>query len=75
MIYFYSNAYNEFTAVSFQFSRIGNDPGAAELLKGLDQDLTLGEYIDVLPVEFDLETQIKDPFVVCHNLLFAKLMN
>ncbi|PUU80840.1 hypothetical protein B9Z19DRAFT_1078446 [Tuber borchii] len=47
-------------AVTFQFSRIGNDPGAAKLLTNLDEDPDLGEYIDVLPVEFDLECLLED---------------
>ena len=62
----YFNAHNGFVAVTFQFSRIGNDPGAAQLLIDLDDDPDLGEYIDVLPVEFDLERQLEDKwFVVC----------
>ena len=76
MIYFYSNAYNWFTAVSFQFSRIGNDPGATQLLIDLDDDPDLGEFIDVLPVEFDLKSQLEDKwFVVCHNRLSSKLID
>lgn len=50
-----SNTYNGFTAVAFQFSRIGNDSGAAKLLQDLDRDETLRKLIDVLPVEFDPE--------------------
>ena len=74
MIYFYSNTYNEFTAVTFQFSRIGNDPGAAELLEDLDDDPDLREYIDVLPVEFELKRLLEEDkwLLVCHNLLFFK---
>ena len=76
MIYFYSNTYNGFTAVSFQFSRIGNDPGAEQLLNDLDDDEELGEFIDVLPVEFDPEIKLKDKwFVVCHNRLSSELIN
>ena len=68
VVYFYSNTYNGFTAVSFQFSRIGNDPGAAQLLIDLDEDPDLGDYIDILPVEFDLESQLEDKwFIVGHN--------
>ena len=75
MIYFYSNTYNEFTAVTFQFSRIGNDPGAAKLLEDLDKDRDLRESIDVLPVEFDLKCLLATKwFVVCHNQLFSKLI-
>ena len=67
MIYFYSNTYNQFTAVRFQFSRIGNDPGAAQLLADLDQDPDIGEYIDVLPVELGLEGQLANKWsVVCY---------
>ena len=62
----YFNAHNGFAAVTFQLSRIGNDPGAAQLLIDLDEDPDLGEYLDVLPVEFDLERQLEDKwFVVC----------
>jgi len=70
------HAYNEFTAVAFQFSRIGKDPGAIELLKRLDDDAELGEFIDVLPVEMEFGDQsFKDKwFVVCHNLLFSVLI-
>ena len=76
MIYFYSNTYNGFTAVSFQFSRIGNDPGAEQLLNDLDDDKELGEFIDVLPVEFDPEIKLVDKwFVVCHNRLSSELIN
>ena len=76
MIYFYSNTYNEFTAVRFQLSRIGNDPGAVKLLEDLDQDPDLGEYIDVLPVEFYLESLFADKWsVVCHIWLFSRLIN
>ena len=75
MIYIYSNAYNGLTAVTFQFSRIGNDPGAARLLIDLDQDPDLGKFIDILPVEFDLERQLEDKWwVVCHNQLFKLLI-
>ncbi|PWW79091.1 hypothetical protein C7212DRAFT_22977, partial [Tuber magnatum] len=49
-----------FGAVTFQFSRVGNDPGAAKLLKGLDKDPDLGKFIDVLPVEQDLQQQLED---------------
>ena len=62
------NTYNGLVAVTFQFSRIGNDSGAAQLLIDLDEDPDLGDYIDILPVEFDLERQLEDKwFVVCHN--------
>ena len=72
----YFNAYKGPTAVSFQFSRIGNDPGAAQLLRDLDEDPDLGEYIDVLPVEFNLKKQLEDKwFVVCRNQLSSKLIN
>ncbi|PUU80835.1 hypothetical protein B9Z19DRAFT_1020740 [Tuber borchii] len=62
-------------AVSFQFSRIGDDPGAAELLMDLEKDPYLGKYIDVFPVEFSLERQLEDKwFVVCHIQLFKLLI-
>jgi len=65
-----SNTYNGFTAVSFQFSRIGNDPGAAELLQGLDRNESLRKLIDVLPVEFDPKFLLAEKwFVVCHTRL------
>ena len=68
MICLYTITYNKFIAVTFQFSRIGNDPGGAQLLIDLDDDPELGEYIDVFHVEFDLERQLEDKwFVVCHN--------
>ena len=76
MAYLFSNTYNGSAAVSFQFSLIGNDPGAAKLLEELDQDPDVGEHIDILPVEFDLKHQMEDKwFVVCHVLFFCKLLN
>jgi len=75
MINLFSNSYNGFTAVSFQFSRIGNDSGAAQLLIDLDEDTDLGDSIDILPVEFDLEHQLEDKwFIVCHNQPFFRLL-
>ena len=75
-VYLCSNAYNGSTAVSFQFSRIGNDPGATKLLQDLDDDAELGEFIDVFPVEFDIQHQMEDKwFVVCHNPLFSELIS
>jgi len=72
--YLYFNTYKVPTAVRFQFSRIGNDPGAAELLEDLGQDEELGEFIDVFPVEFDREGLLEDKwFVVCYNLLFRHI--
>ena len=76
MVYLCSNTYNVPTAVSFQFSLIGNDPRAAKLLEELDQDPDIGEHNDILPVEFDLEHQMEDKwFVVCHVLFFRRLIN
>jgi len=73
--YFYSNTYNGSTAVLFQFSRIGSDPGAAMLLHNLGQDPGIGEFIDVLPVKFDPKGEFPEKwFVVCHYLLFSKLL-
>jgi len=68
------NTYNGFAAVTFQFSRIGNDPGAAQLLEDLDQDQEIGNCIDVLPVEFDPQGEFPEKwFVVCHKRLFSGL--
>ena len=73
LIYFYYNTYSGFTAVTFQFTRIGNDPGAAQLLIDLDEDPDIREYLDVLPVEFGLENLSEDKwFVVCLDMLFSK---
>ena len=36
-------------AVSFQFARVGNDEGAANLLRKIDNDETVGQYVDCLP--------------------------
>ena len=70
------NTYNGFAAVTFQFSRIGNDEGAAQLLEDLDQDRKIRKYIDVLPVEFDPKGGFPEKwFVVCHNLLFSKFID
>jgi len=64
------HTHNGFIAVSFQFSRIGNDPGAAELLQGLDRNESLRKYINVLPVEFDPKSLLAEKwFVVCHTRL------
>ena len=70
------HTYDEFAAVRFQFTRVGSDPGAAELLESLDQDREIGEYIDVLPVEFNPKGEFPEKwFVVCQNLLFSKFIN
>ena len=76
MVYIYFNAYNGLIAVTFQFSCIGNDPGAAQLLRDLHDDPNLREFLDVLPVEFDLECLLADKWwwVVCHNQLFKLLI-
>ena len=76
MVHFCSNTYPGFAAVSFQFSLIGNDPHSAMLLEDLDDDPDVGDYIDMLPIEFDFKDQLRDKwFVVCHNLHFSKLIN
>ena len=76
MIFFYSNTYNGFTAVAFQLSCIGNDPGAARLLIELDQDPDVGEYIDAFLVGSDFERHLEDKwFVVCYNQHFSKLID
>lgn len=36
-------------AVAFQFSRVGDDKGALELLQKLDDDAEVGQYVDCLP--------------------------
>ena len=73
MVYLCYNTYHGSVAVSFQFSRIGNNPDAAMLFEDLDDDPDLGEYIDTLQIEFDLERQLEDKwFVVCPNRLFSK---
>ncbi|PUU80846.1 hypothetical protein B9Z19DRAFT_1106816 [Tuber borchii] len=59
-------------AVSFQFSHIGNDSGAAELLISLDKDPDLGEYISLLPCEFDLEGELDHKWFVLSTKQFAK---
>ncbi|PUU80827.1 hypothetical protein B9Z19DRAFT_1063118 [Tuber borchii] len=53
-----------FDAVAFQFSRIGNDSGAAQLLTDLDGDRDIREYVDVLPVKFDPECLLADKWFV-----------
>jgi len=69
----YFNTYNGLAAVSFQFSRIGNDPIAAQLLMDLDGYREVRKYIDVLPTKFDPECLLADKwFVVCHARLFFK---
>lgn len=74
MLCFYSDTYNGLTAVSFHFSRIGNDDGAYQLLKGLDNDLNIGENIDVFDVISDVEGQLDDEWLaVCHYLLFKSM--
>ncbi|KAG0641329.1 hypothetical protein HOY80DRAFT_1135357 [Tuber brumale] len=61
-------------AVTFQFSRIGSDLGAAQLLKKLDQDPVIGSYIDVLPVEFDLKQQMEDKWFVLPKILLGAIL-
>ncbi|RPB03047.1 hypothetical protein L873DRAFT_1841382 [Choiromyces venosus 120613-1] len=62
-------------AVTFQFSRIGNDPGATQLLKELDQDADLGDFIDVLPVECDLKRQLEgDKWFVLPKILLGAIL-
>ncbi|KAG0128934.1 hypothetical protein HOY82DRAFT_671393 [Tuber indicum] len=63
-----------FDAVSFQFSRIGNDRGAEELLIELDKDHELGKYIDVLPLEFDIESQLADKWFVLPKILLGAIL-
>jgi hypothetical protein len=64
-----------FEAVAFQFSHIGNDPGAAQLLNDLDDDKDIGDWIDTLPVDHDLNRQLSDDkwFVLPKILLGAIL--
>ncbi|PUU82953.1 hypothetical protein B9Z19DRAFT_1073820 [Tuber borchii] len=61
-------------AVAFQFTRIGNDPGAARLLMDLDQDPDLREYIDVLPTEFDLERRMSEKWFVLPKILLGAIL-
>jgi len=78
---FYSNTYNGFTAVAFQFSCIGNSPGATQLLTELNridpnQDPKIRECVDGFLVGSDLESQLADKwFMVCHYRLFPELVN
>ena len=37
------------TAVSFQFARVGDDQAAADLLRKIDDDKTIDQYVDCLP--------------------------
>ena len=77
MMHFYYNTYDEFTAVSFQFSLIGNDIGAQMVLEGLysNHDLDIGKYIDVLHVDRHFEPQLVDKwFVVCHTQLLRLMI-
>ncbi|KAG0128933.1 hypothetical protein HOY82DRAFT_611482 [Tuber indicum] len=61
-------------AVLFQFSRIGNDSGAAQMLTELDEDASLGKYIDVLPVELDFENQLEDKWFVLPKILIGAIL-
>ncbi|PUU79858.1 hypothetical protein B9Z19DRAFT_1045955 [Tuber borchii] len=61
-------------AVRFQFSRIGNGPGAAQLLIDLDEDRDVREYIDVLPVEFDLERLLADKWFILPKILLGAIL-
>ncbi|CUS12903.1 unnamed protein product [Tuber aestivum] len=64
-----------FEAVTFQFSRIGNDPGATQLLEELDNDVDLGKYIDILPVECDLRRQLaEDRWFVLPKILLGAIL-
>ncbi|KAA8912325.1 hypothetical protein FN846DRAFT_773380 [Sphaerosporella brunnea] len=36
-------------AIGFQFAKVGNDQGAERLLKRLDDDLKVGDYVDCFP--------------------------
>jgi len=75
MIYLYSNTYNGFTAVLFQFIRVGSDRSTAQLLLDLDQDPDLAEFVGVLPFKFNPEYQPEDKWdIVCYNQLLFKLI-
>jgi len=63
-----------FDAVTFQFSRIGNDSGAAKLLEDLDQDPDVGKYIDVLPVGFDPEGEFPEKWFVLPKILLGAIL-
>ncbi|CUS12905.1 unnamed protein product [Tuber aestivum] len=59
-IYFYSCTYKRLPAVTFQFSLIGNNPGATQLWKELYNDREFGTYTNVLPLGWDLECQLEE---------------
>ncbi|KAF8248703.1 hypothetical protein K440DRAFT_599899 [Wilcoxina mikolae CBS 423.85] len=42
--------------IAFYFAHIGNDPGAKKLIRDLDNDPTLGQWIDCFPVESRIES-------------------
>lgn len=68
--------YDGTTAVTFQFSRIGNDTKTDKLLIELDQDPDIGPFIDVFFVKLDLNSELEDDrwFVVGHKRLFNSLI-
>jgi len=64
-----------FDAISFQFSCIGNDPFARQLLIELDQDRELGGYIDVFPVECEFKRQLEeDKWFVLPKILLGAIL-
>ncbi|KAG0128936.1 hypothetical protein HOY82DRAFT_506254 [Tuber indicum] len=64
-----------FEAVTFQFSRIGNNPGAAQLLVELDQDPDIEEYINVFPIDCDFEHQLgKNKWFVLPKVLLGAIL-
>ncbi|PUU79854.1 hypothetical protein B9Z19DRAFT_977536 [Tuber borchii] len=61
------------TAVSFQFSRIGNDPDAHKLFLELDDDPVLGEFIDVLDIGLDPKNALEDKWFAVPKILLGAI--
>ncbi|KAL0639094.1 hypothetical protein Q9L58_001777 [Maublancomyces gigas] len=63
-------------SVAFQFSRVGDDDGAMELLKKLDDDKEVGIYVDCLPMTNRLEDLGEKPerkWVLMSKLLLGAI--
>ncbi|KAL0630726.1 hypothetical protein Q9L58_010425 [Maublancomyces gigas] len=64
-------------AVSFHFSRVGDDPAAIALLQNLDDSATVGDNVDCLTVKDSLENLV-DPgnrWTVLPKLLLGAIMS
>ncbi|KAG0128932.1 hypothetical protein HOY82DRAFT_611481 [Tuber indicum] len=61
-------------SVTFQLSRIGNYCGAAQLLKNIDQDPVIAEYIDVLPIEFGLKMHMEDKWCILPKIFLGAIL-